>query len=101
MPKAGSKTRAGNRGRFGIATASRDTSALGRVSSDRRMKAGTIILHSDRDEVVPLEHSRQLVQNSDLPPELVIVGENHRMIDTAALEALMRAVERAAKVGPC
>lgn len=61
------------------------------------VKDGTIILHSRQDEVVPLEHSRQLAEKSGLPPgHLIIVGQNHRMIDQAALDALLEAVERSA-----
>ncbi len=56
----------------------------------------TIILHSDRDDVVPIEGSRELLRRNDLPEDrLLIVGENHRMVDDAAFEALVEAIERA------
>jgi hypothetical protein len=62
-------------------------------------KPATIILHSQHDDVVPLEHSRQLVEKSKrLPDRLVIVGESHRMNDEAALQAILEAVERAVRV---
>ena len=62
------------------------------------VKPGTLIMHAPEDEVVPLEHSRQLAEKSGLPAEnLIVVGEGHRMNDPAALDALLRAVERAFK----
>ncbi len=61
------------------------------------VKKGTIILHSQNDEVVPFEHTRQLACRSGLPQcDVIVVGENHRINDPAALEALLMAVERAA-----
>ena len=57
--------------------------------------AGTVILHCDHDEVVPIEGSRELLRRSGLPEEeLVVVGENHRMVDQPAFGALLEAIER-------
>jgi len=57
--------------------------------------ASTIILHSERDEVVPIEDSRELVRRNGLTEDrLVVVGENHRMVDDAAFGALLEAIER-------
>ena len=58
------------------------------------LKAATVILHSDHDEVVPIEGSRELLRQSGLPPDrLIVVGENHRMVDKPAFEALVAAIE--------
>lgn len=58
------------------------------------VKKGTTILHSKHDEVVPFEHTRQLARKSRLPKaNVIVVGENHRMNDPAALEALRAAVQ--------
>ncbi len=60
------------------------------------VKPATTILHSPKDDVVPIAHSRELLRNSGLPEEqLVAVGEDHRMIDEAAFEALSKAIEKA------
>ena len=61
----------------------------------RTAKARTVVLHSAHDDVVPIEGSRELLRRSGLPEEqLVIVGENHRMVDEAAFSALVEAIER-------
>ena len=55
----------------------------------------TVILHSDGDDVVPVDDSRELVRRSGLPEHhLAVVGEDHRMIDAAAFEALREAIDR-------
>jgi len=57
------------------------------------VKAAVTILHSANDDVVPIENSRQLLNNSGLPEDrLVVVGEDHRMTDKAAFGALLDAV---------
>jgi len=61
----------------------------------------TIILHSAADDVVPIAGSRELVRRSGLSEDhLVVVGENHRMVDAAAFEALVAAIERVAATPP-
>jgi hypothetical protein len=65
-----------------------------RFGSATTAKPGTIILHSEKDDVIPLAESRELLKNSRLPgTALVVVGVDHRMKDPTALEALWRAVE--------
>jgi alpha-beta hydrolase superfamily lysophospholipase len=60
------------------------------------VKPGTIILHSEADDVVPIAHSRELVIQSGLPATaLVIVGSDHRLADPEPLAAMLAAVERA------
>lgn len=61
---------------------------------------GTIVLHSPRDEVIPIEDSRELAARSGLPEaNIVLVGDNHAMNDPAALAALCAAIERQ-RAGP-
>lgn len=61
------------------------------------MKPGTIILHSNADEVVPFADSVELVRNSGLPSELLIaVGTEHRLADEGSLGKMVEAVERVA-----
>ncbi len=58
------------------------------------VKPEVAVLHSPNDDLVSIDRSRELLQNSDLPEErLVAVGEDHRMIDEAAIVALLEAVE--------
>lgn len=60
---------------------------------------GTVILHSENDDVVPIQGSRELLRRSGLSEDhLVVVGEDHRMADKAAFDALLAAIER---VPPC
>jgi len=61
------------------------------------VKSGTTILHSLADETVPFADSEELVRNSGLPSEaLIVVGTEHRLADEGSLEVMLRAVERAA-----
>ena len=58
------------------------------------VKPGTLILHSQADDVVPFEDSMKLLANSSLPEgALIEVGQDHRLADPEPLEALVRAVE--------
>jgi len=60
----------------------------------RIAKAGTVILHSRHDHVVPFADSEELVRNSGLPPSaLVEVGSDHRLADPEPLAELLRACE--------
>jgi alpha-beta hydrolase superfamily lysophospholipase len=69
-----------------------------RWGTARRVKPGTVILHSDADDVVPVADSRELVRASSLPDSaLVIVGADHRLADPEPLAAMLRAVERAGR----
>lgn len=63
--------------------------------SAKRVKKGTIILHSRADDVVPFEDSALLVTSSDLSMEaLVEVGADHRLADAESLAAMLRAICR-------
>ncbi len=56
----------------------------------------TVILHSRDDRVIPFADSIALVAASGLPESaLKAVGDDHNMVDDAALQALKSAIERA------
>ena len=60
------------------------------------VRAGTIILHSEADEVIPFAASRELVRGSGLPEStLIVVGIDHRLADPEPLAAILEARERA------
>ena len=59
-------------------------------------KPGTVILHSEADDVIPIADSRELVRASGLPDSaLVVVGTDHRLADPEPLKALLEACEEA------
>jgi alpha-beta hydrolase superfamily lysophospholipase len=61
---------------------------------------GTIVLHSEADDVVPIADSRELVRRSGLADSaLVVVGCDHRLADPEPLRAMLEACERAAARG--
>jgi alpha-beta hydrolase superfamily lysophospholipase len=61
------------------------------------VKPGTVILHSQADEVIPIADSRQLVRDSGLPESaLIVVGSDHRLADPDSLRAMREACARAA-----
>ncbi len=58
----------------------------------KTVKAGTVILHSEADEVVPFADSAELILDSELPPDALIeVGNDHRLADPEPLEAMLEA----------
>ena len=58
------------------------------------VKPGTIILHAKTDEMVPFADSEELLRNSGLSPEaLIVVGCNHRLADSESLKAMVAACE--------
>ena len=57
----------------------------------KTVKAGTVILHSRADDVVPFADSEELVKNSGAT--LIEVGTDHRLADPEPLEAMLRACE--------
>jgi esterase/lipase len=62
---------------------------------DARLTPRSVILHSAHDALVPLEHSRLLLERSGLGQDhLVIVGDDHRMNDAASRSALLEAIAR-------
>ncbi|MGO9114045.1 MAG: DUF2199 domain-containing protein [Thermoguttaceae bacterium] len=70
-----------------------------RFGTARTAKPGTVILHSGADEVVPFSDSVELVRNSGLPSEsLVVVRNEHRLADEDSLKKMLEAVERAVAI---
>jgi hypothetical protein len=64
----------------------------GRVSM---VKHGTVILHSEADDVVPIADSRELLARSGQPESaLIVVGNDHRLADPEPLAATLAAVEK-------
>lgn len=58
------------------------------------VKPGTVILHSEADDVIPIAESRELVQASGLPASaLIVVGTDHRLADPEPLKAMLEACE--------
>jgi len=61
----------------------------------RAVKPGTMILHSEQDDVIPIADSRELLRVSGLPESaLIVVGTDHRLADPEPLQAMLAAVER-------
>jgi len=62
----------------------------------RTVKPGTVILHSEKDDVISIAVSRELLQASGLPESaLIVVGTDHRLADPEPLQTMLAAVERA------
>jgi alpha-beta hydrolase superfamily lysophospholipase len=58
------------------------------------VKPGTVILHSEADDVIPIADSRELLRNSGLPESaLIIVGTDHRLADPEPLKTMLNACE--------
>ena len=52
----------------------------------------TLVLHSRKDEVIPFEHSQELLANSALAEnQLIEVGKEHRLASPEALDAMLKA----------
>jgi hypothetical protein len=65
-----------------------------KYGSARTAKAGTVILHSRADDVVPFVDSEELVRNSGRSNvTLIEVGDDHRLADPEPLAAMLRACE--------
>jgi fermentation-respiration switch protein FrsA (DUF1100 family) len=59
-----------------------------------RLPSSSFVLHSPHDEIIPFDHSRELVEKSAAPSEILIsVGADHRMACDDALKALLGACE--------
>jgi hypothetical protein len=59
-----------------------------------RLKPNAYILHSRQDDVIPFEHSEELVARSGLPEETLIeVGNDHRLADDQSLAAMLWACQ--------
>lgn len=61
----------------------------------KRARPGTVILHSEGDDVIPVAESRELVRVSGLPESaLILVGTDHRLADPEPLRSMLEACER-------
>ena len=58
----------------------------------KTVKPGTVILHSQADDLVPFGDSEELAKNSGAI--LIEVGTDHRLADPEPLAAMLRACER-------
>ncbi len=66
-------------------------------STVRTVRPGTVILHSEADDIIPIADSRELARASGLPDSaLIVVGNDHRLADPEPLQAMLEACERAA-----
>ena len=64
-----------------------------RWGTARTVKPGTIILHSQADDMVPFADSQELLRNSGLPESaLIAVGHEHRLADPESLGKMLEAV---------
>jgi len=58
----------------------------------KMLKAGSVILHSRADDVVPFADSEELIRHSGLPDSALLeVGSDHRLADPEPLAAMLRA----------
>jgi alpha-beta hydrolase superfamily lysophospholipase len=65
-----------------------------KFGSARKVKTGTVILHSEADDVVPFADSLELAKRSGLPTSsLIAVGSDHRLAEPEPLAAMLAAVE--------
>lgn len=63
------------------------------------MEPGTVLLHGEADETIPIADSRDLVRASGLPePALIVVGRNHHPADREPPGTMREAVERGLKL---
>ena len=54
-----------------------------------KVKPGTVILHGEADDVIPIAESRELIPASGLPEStFVVVGSDHRLADPEPLAAM-------------
>ena len=60
----------------------------------RKVKLGTVILHSRADDVVPFADSEELAKSSGAV--LIEVGTDHRLADPEPLRKMLEACEGAA-----
>jgi hypothetical protein len=64
------------------------------------VKPGTLILHSQADDVIPFTDSQELLRNSGLPESaLIVVGNEHRLANPDSLGKMLEAVEKVRTIG--
>jgi hypothetical protein len=70
--------------------------AWNRWGTARTLKPGTVIIHGEADDVIPVAESRELVRSSGLPESaLVVVGCDHRLAGPEPLASMLKACEAA------
>ena len=71
-----------------------------RWGTAKMVKPGTVILHSEADDLIPIADSRELLRASELPESALIVGgADHRLAEPKPLMAMLEAVGRATGSG--
>lgn len=65
--------------------------AWNKFGTAKNVKPGTVILHSQADDVVPFADSEELAKKSGAA--LIEVGNDHRLADPESLEEMLRACE--------
>jgi alpha/beta superfamily hydrolase len=69
-----------------------------RWGAAQMVKAGTIVLHSQLDEVIPFAESVELIRKSQLAAEtLREVGSDHRLATPESLVAMLEACQQASR----
>ncbi len=64
-----------------------------RWGSAKSVPRGTVVLHAEADDVIPIADSRELLHNSGLPEaSLLVVGNDHRLADLEPLLTMLKAV---------
>ena len=59
------------------------------------IKPTTTIIHSEHDDVVSIEDSKELLKKSGLPEsKLIVVGHEHRLADEESLGVMLRLTGR-------
>lgn len=59
------------------------------------VKPGTVVLHSEADDVIPIADSRELIRASGLAGSgLIVVESDHRLADPETLQVILEACER-------
>jgi hypothetical protein len=67
-----------------------------RWGTNSTVRPATVILHSEADDVIPIDERRELVRASGLPESgLLVVGNDHRLADSEPLKAMLEACEGA------
>ena len=56
------------------------------------------MLHSPQDDVIPIADSRELLENSGLPEDrLLLTGHEHRLADENSLQLMANEIGRAVR----
>ncbi len=65
-----------------------------RWGSVKKARPGTVVLHSEADDVIPFADSRELMRVSGLPESaLIVVSNDHRLADPKPMQTMLFACE--------